>query len=189
VIAEIDAPSFMTSRSLIPFLLVAAVVFACGPRVQSETSSKKDSAIVAQSGSPAPLATITQRRPAIDAKGSVEAQLYVRVTESSVRLAMHVVNKGKRRVELTFPNGQTYDFAIHDSLGREVWRWGKGRMFTQTLRNKLLAGGESLDVEETLEDAALQPGRYIARGTLTSANYPLVQQTEFTIDRSVIAAR
>jgi hypothetical protein len=177
----------MSSRSLIPLLLVAAVAFACGPRAHGEASPKEDSAIVLQAATVAPVAAARPRTAR--SKGTVQAELYVRATQSSVRLALHVVNTGKRRVEITFPNGQTYDFVILDSLDREVWRWGKGRMFTQALRNKLLGGGESLDVEETFRSASLPPGRYTAKGTLTSQNYPLVQQTEFTIDRATIAAR
>ena len=176
----------MSSRSLIPFLLVAAVVFACGPRAHSEASAKKDSAVVAQAGAPVRPA-LSARQASDDRKSPVEAQLYVRTNESSVTLALHVFNTGKRRVEITFPSGQTYEFVVLDSAGREVWRWGKGRMFTQTLRNKLLAGGESLELEETFD--LLEPGRYTARGTLTSENYPLVQQTEFTIDNTTIASR
>ena len=177
----------MSSRSLIPFLLVAAVVFACGPRVHSEASAKRDSVVVAQAGSPAKPALST-RHASTDRKSAVEAQLYVRTNEASITLALHVFNTGKKRVELTFPSGQTYDFVVLDSAGREVWRWGKGRMFTQTLRNKLLSGGESLELEETFKDH-LEPGRYIARATLTSQNYPLVQQTEFTVDNTTIASR
>lgn len=194
----------MSSRSLIPVFLVAAVVFACGPRGHADTAAKKDSTIIAQSGGPVTLAAA---RPADDraaqsatraprttsipsrSKSAVEAQLYVRATESSVRLALHVVNTSKRRIELTFPSGQTYDFVILDSLGREVWRWGKGRMFTQTLRNKLLGRGESLEVEETLRNTTLEAGRYVARGTLTSQNYPVVEEAEFTIDVPVLATR
>ena len=122
-------------------------------------------------------------------KPIVTAQLYVHASDSSVRLALHVVNASKKRVELTFPSGQTYDFVILDSLGREMWRWGTGRMFTQALRNKLLAGGETMDMEETWSSAPLPPGKYTARGTLTSLNYPLVQETEFTITETTVAVR
>ena len=38
-------------------------------------------------------------------------------------------------------------------------------MFTQTLRNTLLSGGESLDLDETWESPSLPPGRYTARGS------------------------
>jgi hypothetical protein len=124
-----------------------------------------------------------------ETKPIVTAQLYVHAADSSVRLALHVVNTSKKRVELTFPSGQTYDFVILDSLGREMWRWGTGRMFTQALRNKLLAGGETMDMEETWSSAPLPPGKYTARGTLTSLNYPLVQETEFTITETTVAVR
>ena len=124
-----------------------------------------------------------------DAKPIVTAELYVHAADSSVRIALHVVNTSKKRVELTFPSGQTYDFVVLDSLGRELWRWGTGRMFTQALRNKTLAGGETLDVEETWTSAALPPGKYTARGTLTSQNYPLVQETEFTVTETTVAVR
>jgi hypothetical protein len=177
----------MSSRSLIPFLLVAAVAFACGPRAHSEVSARKDSATVAQAGAPVKPALSTHQT-LVARKSAVEAQLYVRTNETTITLALHVFNTGKKRVELTFPSGQTYDFVVLDSTGREVWRWGKGRMFTQALRNKLLSGGESIELEETVKDQ-LEPGRYTARATLTSQNFPLVQETEFTVDNATIASR
>jgi len=130
-------------------------------------------------------------RAAAAAKDSpaVTAQLYARARESSVRVSLHVVNTGKKRVELTFPSGQTYDFVILDSLGREVWRWADGRMFTQALRNRLLAGGEALDFEATWEPPVLPPGRYTARGVLASENYPIVQQVAFVVARTTVASR
>jgi hypothetical protein len=182
----------MSSR-LIPVLLLAAVVFACGPRAHNEaaTPTKDSASTVAQAGNLAntSLAAATprvaeQKTP----KAKIEGQLYVHVGESSVRLALHVVNTTKKRVELTFPSGQIYDFTILDSLGNEVWRWGKGRMFTQTLRNKLLAAGDAMDLEETWK-SPLPAGRYTARASLTSLNFPIVEQYEFRIDPTTIASR
>ena len=181
----------MSSRFLISLLCVGAVAFACGPRAHNEASApKKNGAIVAQTPTP-PVSIVRQAGSprAREAKPIVTAQLYVHSSDSIVRLALHVVNTSKKRVELTFPGGQTYDFVVLDSLGREMWRWGTGRMFTQALRNKLLAGGETLDVEETWTSSLLPPGRYTARGTLTSLNYPLVQETEFTVTEPTVAVR
>jgi hypothetical protein len=113
----------------------------------------------------------------------------VHAGSSTVRLALHVVNAGSKLVEITFPSGQTHDFVILDSLGREMWHWSSGRMFTQSLRNKTLAGGEALDVEETWKSSALAPGRYTARGMLTSVNFPLTQQAGFTVEASTVAQR
>ncbi len=99
------------------------------------------------------------------------------------------MNNTRKNIELTFPTGQTHDFVILDSAGREMWRWGSGRMFTQTLRNKLLGGGEALEMEETMNRKPLPPGRYTAKAFLTSANYPLVQEAAFTVNATTIASR
>src|SRR5690242_12578823 len=177
----------MSSRFVIPALCIGAVAYACGPQTHNEASAPlKTSAAVATSD-----AAITQQgAPRSRLKDSaLDAQLYVRASESPMRLALHVVNTTKKRVEVTFPTGQTHDFVILDTAGREVWRWGNGRMFTQALRNKLLNAGSTLELEEALGSLKLAPGRYVARGTLTSENYPLVQETEFTIPPQAIASR
>src|SRR5919106_1607965 len=136
----------MSSRFLIPGLCIGAIVLACGPRAHNEASTpKKNTPSVVQAGvEQTPVIPVAIKRENREKKPAIAAQLSVRAEESSIRLALHVTNTSKKRVELTFPSGQTYDFVILDSLGREVWRWGNGRMFTQSLRNKLLGGGQSL---------------------------------------------
>lgn len=180
----------MSSRFLIPVLCLGAVAFACGPRTHNEASMPKnnESAVVV-SKSASVVQQGTPRAKTKPQKASLAAELYVRTHESNIQFALHVRNTSKKRVELTFPSGQTYDFVVLDSSGREMWRWGNGRMFTQTLRNKLLGAGESLDLEETMESSPLPPGRYVARALLTSANYPLVQETAFTVTATTIASR
>ncbi len=178
----------MTSRALIPVLCIGAVAFACGPRTHDEASAKKNGTAFA--------ATATERAPrpvaAKSAKQSnapVTAQLVVRATDSSIRLALHVTNTTKKSVEITFPSGQTHDFVILDAAGRELWRWAQGRMFTQSLRNRPLGGGEGISLEETWNAATLPPGVYTAKATLKSQNYPLVQTTEFVVRETTVAAR
>jgi hypothetical protein len=180
----------MSSRFLIPVLCLGAVAFACGPRAHNEASMPKNtesvvavskSASVAQQGMP--------RAKTKSKKPSLAAELYVRTHESNIQFALHVRNTSTKRVELTFPSGQTYDFVVLDSTGREMWRWGTSRMFTQTLQNKLLGAGESLELKETMKSSPLPPGRYVARAMLTSANYPLVQEAKFTVTATTIASR
>ena len=180
----------MSSRFLIPALCLGAIALACGPRAHNEASAPKKDGTVAQAGSEmTPTPPSPAKREGREKKPAIAAQLYVRANDSSIRLALHVVNTSKKRVELTFPSGQTYDFVIVDTLGREVWRWGNGRMFTQALRNKLLASGEAMDLEETWKDAPLAPGRYTAKAMLTSENYPIVEETEFTVNGTTVASR
>lgn len=183
----------MSSRILIPVLCLGAVAFACGPRAHNEASTpRKDSVALASSKQViAPLAMqqgAEVAAPTRKKSNKVEAELFVRLNGSEISLALHVVNNTRKSVELTFPTGQTHDFVVLDSAGREVWRWAAGRMFTQTLRNKLLAGGETLEVEERVKDG-LPPGRYTAQAILKSTNYPLTQQAEFTISSTSLALK
>ena len=177
----------MSSRVVISALCIGAVAFACGPQTRNEASAPRSAATVATTSDVAIQQQGESRRARLkDSK--LDAQLIVRADESPMRLALHVVNTGKKRVELTFPSGQTHDFVILDTAGREVWRWGNGRMFTQALRNKLLSAGATIEMEEETS-VKLAPGRYIARGTLASNNYPISQEAEFTIPAPTSASR
>ena len=182
----------MSSRVLIPLLCVGAVAFACGPRARNEASTpRKNGATLAQhaTSAPAVIPQGTPRAMSSASKSPVTATISVESTETTVRFELQVVNTSKKRVEINFPSGQTYDFAVIDSLGRVMWRWGGDRMFTQAVRNKLLGAGERLEFEESMKTRGLAPGRYIARATLTSANYPLVQEAEFTVTGTTLASR
>lgn len=175
----------MSSRILILALCVGAIALACGPRAHNDASSPKKS-------SAAHAPTTTKRTAAVSPrkqKPNITARLSVRAQSTSIHFALQVVNRTRKGVELTFPNGQTYDFIVLDSVGREMWRWGADRMFTQALRNTPLGGGETLDIEETWRDATLPPGRYTARAVLASENFPITEQAEFTIDGATIASR
>jgi hypothetical protein len=180
----------MRSRFVIPVLCVVAVAYACGPQTHDDAGGPAHSpALVASTaGNPAIQQQGAPRRARLK-NSALDAQLFVRAGESPMRFALRIVNTSAKRVELTFPSGQTHDFVVVDSAGREVWRWGSGRMFTQTLRNKLLSAGASLELEESLKSVTLPPGRYIARGTLVSDNYPLAQETSFTVPPQAVASR
>ena len=179
----------MSSRFVIPVLCVAAAAYACGPQARNEASVQAPSVAAIAVRNDGEVAQQGEPRRARIKNSALDAQLYVRTGEAPMRLSLHVVNTSKKRVELTFPTGQTHDFVILDTAGREVWRWGTGRMFTQALRNKLLNPGATLQLDEEIGDAKLAPGRYIARGSLASENYPLVQETEFTIRPTTVASR
>ena|SRR5687767_6164911 len=177
----------MRSRFVIPVLCVAAAAYACGPQARNEASVQAPTVAAIAVSNNAPVAQRGEPRRARLKNSALDAQLYVR--EAPMRLSLHVVNTGKKRVELTFPTGQTHDFVILDTAGREVWRWGTGRMFTQALRNKLLNAGATLQLEEEIGALKLAPGRYIVRGSLASENYPLVQETEFRVPTPTVASR
>ena len=97
-----------------------------------------------------------------------------------IRFALTLRNESKKHIELSFPNGQTHEFVVVDSVGRELWRWSATRLFTQAVQNKLLSGGETMRVSEQWPHPT-QRGKYTVIASLNSTNFPVQQRAEFTI--------
>lgn len=149
------------NRSFVSVLLLAAaLVYACGPRARSAEPEHR----AAVSGPP------------------VAAQLDVNVGEA-IDFAFRVTNNESRKLELVFPSGQTHELVVTDSVGREVWRWSDGRMFTQSLQNRILESSATMTWEATWkpEGARLAPGTYVATASLLSENKPLEQHVAFSV--------
>ena len=148
----------MSPRLLAPLVLTAVLAFACGPRSHSSgpTSRKPTSSSV-----------------------EVASSLDVRL-EKGVTFAFHVTNSAPKRLELTFPSGQTHDLVVLDEMGREIWRWSDGRMFTQTLQNQVLERDETVSYRAEWEPQTLH-GRFVAVASLRSENHPLEQRVHFSL--------
>lgn len=158
----------MNTRLVITLLVVGAcTAVARSPLTHAESAQRPDSLVASAHHG---------REPEV----RVDTRLGVRVDSQAVRFAFDVANTGKKRVELAFPSGQAYDFVVLDSIGREVWRWGAHRMFTQALQTKLLGSGDEMRVAETL-DSKMPPGRYVAVATLRSSNFPAVERVPFVV--------
>jgi len=105
----------------------------------------------------------------------------IKVDSHSVHFALVVKNVGGKHAELNFADGQSYDFVVSDSTGREVWQWSNGRIFTQSVQNKQLGAGESMRVSESWRRRSAPAGRYTVTATLKSSNYPSEQRATFTL--------
>ena len=110
---------------------------------------------------------------------SLAAVLEVKV-QNGVQFALRVTNNTPAKLELLFPSGQTHDFVVVDSAGREVWRWSEGRMFTQVLQNRVLDTNGILAIDAAWH-SRVPPGRYIAIASLLSDNKPIEQRVEFEV--------
>lgn len=165
--------------AVLPLLAAAAAVFACGgplPFVGGEALATIRPGADGKGTGHAPAHA--PRAPRSRADTTVGAALTVR-TEDGVRFALAVANPGSHRVELTFPDGRTREFVVYDAAGREVWRWSRGRLFTQTIQNKMLASGDSVVYAERW--ASPVPGRYTVVAQLRSENYPIVKRASFVV--------
>jgi hypothetical protein len=185
----------MHPRLIISLLVAGTLAYACGPRSRSEAPSASLSASLA-SAQLVHASTIAQQGQgqhpnlprarrhdstiATKDDARLDTHFEVRVANDIVHFALNVTNTGGKHVELTFPSGQSYDIVVVDSVGREIWRWGNGRMFTQAVRNKQLAKGESMTVEEKWSSTK-HTGHYTAIALLNSTNYPVEQKVDFVL--------
>ncbi len=117
---------------------------------------------------------------------TVAASLDVKLGDD-VQFNLHVTNSSARRVELRFPSGQTHDVVVLDAQGREVWRWSRGRMFTQAIQNKILAASDTLTFTEHWRPE--RAGSYTAVASLLSENYPSEQRVDFSLPGKAVSVR
>lgn len=161
---------------LIPLLCVGAIALACGPRAHSQASLVSLN-LAKRTTPPRPQQQTPVRKKESNVT-KVTPNFAVQVDRGTLRFALDVTNVGKKNVELTFPDGQTHDFAVLDSAGREVYRWSASRMFTQSVQNRTIESGETLRIAERAT-TALPHGSYVAVATLRSTNFPVQERVAF----------
>jgi hypothetical protein len=168
----------MNTRLLISLLCAGAVALACGSFTRHDATATRPVRVSA--AVPAHSSKHAAKNAAPTAPPNVNGNFAVNIEPHALRFALKLTNDSKKHVEVAFPNGQEYDFAVLDSAGREVYRWGAGRMFTQSVQNKLIEGEETLHIDERAE-MTLPHGKYIAVATLRSSNFPISERSTFEL--------
>jgi hypothetical protein len=166
-------PSLSPSRVAIALLCAGALAFACGPRTHSEAAS------TASLATAAPVIQQGMSHARFDG-APLASKVDVKMEREGVRFALILKNETKKHIELSFPSGQTHEFVVVDSVGREIWRWSTTRLFTQALQNRLLSSGETMRLSEQWPHPT-QRGKYMVIATLNSTNFPVQQRAEFSI--------
>jgi hypothetical protein len=162
---------------LIPLLCVGAIALACGPRAHSQASLVSLDLARRTPPRPQQQKPVRKKEPSVT---RITPSFAVQVDGGTLRFALDVTNVGKKNVELTFPDGQTHDFAVLDSAGHEVYRWSASRMFTQSLQNRTIESGETLRIAEHATPS-LPHGSYVAVATLRSTNFPVQERVPFEL--------
>jgi hypothetical protein len=172
----------MNLRLTVSLVFVGALAAACRP--QARTTVTSDGNVVAQQnitlasiGGTAPRSTKSVEKNLKSASSALATKFEVALEGGDVRFNLRVVNTPAKSVEVNFASGQAYDFVVLDSVGREVWRWSADRIFTQSMRNKLLGKGDAITASEKWSPA--KPGKFTAIAQLTSSNYPVEEKVEF----------
>jgi hypothetical protein len=157
----------MYSRLVPPLLCALAVAFACRPGTRPSLATA------------APKQHKASRSKISSADTAGVALLLGVTSNDGVHFALKVVNESDKRVEMRFRSGLTTDFVVLDESSREVWRWSAGRMFTQSVQNRILAAGDTAAFEERWTPD--RPGHYTVVARLNSPNYPAEQRVEFDV--------
>jgi hypothetical protein len=170
----------MNLRLTASVVVVASLAYACGPRSRADTSANyrvaQQGIALASMGAPA-LTTNAREKTVKSGSITLDAKFAVAQADNAVRFELRVTNATTKSVEVNFPSGQAYDFVVVDSVGREVWRWAEGRIFTQSVQNKLLGKGEGITISEKWSPA--KPGKYTAIAELRSTNFPVQEKVAF----------
>ena len=161
----------MRLRLVLSLLIAAALAFAF--------------AVPAPSSHPNDATRIAARRLAAGGD-TIAASLDVKLGDQ-VMFDLHVTNSSTKRIELRFRNGQTHDVAVFDAQGREVWRWSRGRMFTQAMQAKVIGASDTLTFSESWRPE--RAGTYTAVASLLSENYPVEQRAEFSLPGKAVSVR
>ncbi|MRX52705.1 proteinase inhibitor [Bacillus idriensis] len=113
--------------------------------------------------------TAEKKDEAEEVSGDVETkgvQLSVEAKEDDgiVQINMTVKNHTDEEKNFEFSSGQKYEIIITDPNGAEVYKYSKGRMFTQALQYLTLPPGESQTYQETWDmksaGTELEAGEY-----------------------------
>ncbi len=155
----------MPNRLLLPLLLAASAVFAGGTFAHEDNK---------------PIASVKRQHDKKEVLATTFDVLRPKNDAESVKFALRVVNNTSKMVEINFPDGQTHDFVVNDSTGKEVWRWSEGRMFTSAMRSKTLKGKDETVFEESWETTG-HHGSFTAIATLRSQNFPIETSVQFVL--------
>jgi hypothetical protein len=159
----------MTRRSLTWILCIAAIALACGPHARHGDGDAHASV---------PNAHQPDANALHDT--SLAASAKVAVGDSAVKFALQLTNLAPHAVELNFPNGQTHEFVVLDSAGREIWRSSAGKMFTQSLQNRNVDANETISFRDEWDPHGYH-GKYVALAKLRSSNHPVEERVDFVL--------
>jgi hypothetical protein len=162
----------MENRLVITSLCAAALVYACGPWVHSQTAS----AAAESRASDHPAASGSHHK----VPATVATELDMARNGSRIDFALRVTNNTKKTIELRFANARTHDIAVLDSTGKTVWRASAGRLFTQTMQARIVRSSDTLVMEDTWDSNGAH-GAYTAVALLATATHPVERRVEFRL--------
>src|SRR4029078_10383478 len=164
-----------------------SAVHVGGPQAATQASQPS---VVNPNALPPPAPKPTEQKPKlVDNVAKISDDnpaLDVQVVEvpGGHKFVLNVFNTSHKLLPFDFTSGQTYDFAVIDTLtGQEVWRWSRRMFFTQVLRKEAIRPNKSWMFEVTWNDRdndlnPVEPGMYAVIGSV--ATKPPIESNSVT---------
>ncbi|MFJ7936083.1 BsuPI-related putative proteinase inhibitor [Sporosarcina sp. NPDC096371] len=73
----------------------------------------------------------------------------VAVDADQALFSFTVKNESNQSITLEFPTSQSYDYSVYNAAGRQVYRFGEGKMFLQALQSTTLNSREQFQLKST----------------------------------------
>ncbi len=91
-------------------------------------------------------------------------KLDVNATSENVKYTILFTNNSEEIANLLFSSGQKFEIVVENSIGDEVYRYSKGKMFTMALETQRIKPGETISFEDewnfVTNDKRLETGEY-----------------------------
>ena len=112
----------MRARHWLALFATVALAYACGSRTRAFPMA---TAAVTTPVARVPAASNARGTP--PGPSVLTSNMDVTVVNDDVHFVVTITNPSDKKLELTFPNGQTHDVTVHDAVGTEIWRWSTGQ--------------------------------------------------------------
>ncbi|WP_010197336.1 BsuPI-related putative proteinase inhibitor [Bacillus sp. m3-13] len=131
-----------------------------------------------------PIKLKEETRKKLETNKLNKEELAVHVDRQNEDFLFKVINDQEEDAEIQFSSGQEYDYVVYDESGSEVKRFSEGMMYTQAIKEMILAPGESLEYPIPYSDlaASLPPGEYTIQFIFTDSNHHATAKETFTVE-------
>lgn len=95
-----------------------------------------------------------------------------------------VENDTGKDAEITFSSGQEYDYMVYDSEGKLVKKLSEGMMYTQAIKEDVLAPGENITYTASYQEvtSGLDKGEYTIEFVFAEQNFQASAKEAFNVE-------
>lgn len=175
-------------------LLMFLILTACGTTGDSQDNpdsiqgntpiSEEKDTDDSSAGSKDPNKSKEEARKKLESNPLNKDELTVQVNRANEDFLFKVTNNHEKDAEIHFTSGQEYDYVVYDESGSAVKKLSEGMMYTQAIKELILAPGESLEYPIAYNDLAadLPPGEYTIQFIFTDSNHHATAKETFTVE-------